>query len=244
MDTSFRLTKEQAPASTAEHAIMRHVLYRKAIGALNWAALATRPDIAFAVATVARFASAPGSAHWEAVKRIFRYLAGTCDLWLSYGETQRALKGYADADGSMAEDRHTITGYVFLIDSGAISWSSKHQEIVSLSTTESEYVATMHGMKEALWLRSLLSDIFGPITGPTTLFSDNQAAIALTRDHQYHSRTKHINVRYHFIRWIIKKGSLCLIYCPTNDIIADTLTKALPSVKVKHFTAGLGLRTK
>jgi transposase InsO family protein len=244
MDTSFRLTKEQAPASAAEHAIMRHVPYREAVGALNWAALATRPDIAFAVATVARFASAPGPAHWEAVKRIFRYLAGTRDLWLTYGETQRTLEGYADADGSMAEDRRAITGYAFLIDGGAVSWSSKRQEIVSLSTTESEYVAATHGMKEALWLRSLLSETFGPFTGATTLFSDNQAAIALTRDHQYHSRTKHIDVRYHFIRWVIEKGSLRLIYCPTNDMVADTLTKALPSVKVKHFAAGLGLRAK
>jgi hypothetical protein len=244
MDTSFRLTKEQAPASAAEHAIMRHVPYREAVGALNWAALATRPDIAFAVATVTRFASSPGPTHWEAVKRIFRYLAGTRNLWLSYGETRRVLEGYADADGSMAEDRRAITGYAFLIDGGAVSWSSKRQEIVSLSTTESEYVAATHGMKEALWLRSLLSETFGPITTPTTLFSDNQAAIVLTRDHQYHSRTKHIDVRYHFIRWVIEKGSLRLIYCPTDNMIADTLTKALPSVKVKHFAAGLGLRAK
>ena len=214
------------------------------VGALNWAALATRPDIAFAVATVARFASNPGIAHWEAVKRIFRYLAGTRDLWLSYGETRRALEGYADADGSMNEDRRAISGYAFLIDGGAVSWSSKRQEIVSLSTTESEYVAVTHGMKEALWLRSLLSEVFEPITAPTTLFSDNQSAIALTRDHQYHARTKHIDVRYHFIRWVIEQGSLRLIYCPTDDMVADSLTKALPSAKVKHFAAGLGLRAK
>jgi hypothetical protein len=87
----------------------------------------------------------------------------------------------------MAEDRRAITGYAFLIDGGAVSWSSKRQEIVSLSTTESEYVAATHRMKEVLWLRSLLSETFGPITAPTTLFSDNQVAIALTRDHQYHS---------------------------------------------------------
>jgi hypothetical protein len=167
-----------------------------------------------------------------------------CNLWLLYGETKQALKGYADADGSMAEDRHAITGYAFLIDGGTISWSSKCQEIVSLSTTESEYVAAMHGMKEALWLCSLLSEVFRPITTATTLFSDNQAAIALTHNHQYHARTKHIDVRYHFIRWFIEEGSLHLIYCPTDNMVADTLTKALPSAKVKHFTAGLGLRMK
>ena len=244
MDPAIRLTADQAPATAAEHAIMRDKPYREAVGALNWATLATRPDIAFAVSTVARFAANPGIAHWEAVKRIYRYLAGTRDLWLTYGETRRVLEGYADADGSMTEDRRAITGYAFLIDGGAVSWSSKRQEIVSLSTTESEYVAATHGMKEAIWLRSLLSELFEPIKPPTTLFSDNQAAIALTRDHQYHSRTKHIDVRYHFIRWVIEQGSLRLIYCPTDDMVADTLTKALPSAKVKHFATGLGLRTK
>jgi hypothetical protein len=224
--------------------LMRNVPYRETVGALNWAALATRPDIAFAVSTVARFAAKPGPAHWEAVKRIFRYLAGTRDLWLTYGESKRTLEGYADADGSMNEDRRAVSGYAFLIDGGAVSWSSKRQEIVSLSTTESEYVAAMHGGKEALWLRSLISEVFGSIKEPTTLFSDNQAAISLTRDHQYHARTKHIDVRYHWIRWVVEQGVLKLIYCPTDDMVADVLTKALPSAKVKHFAAGLGLRAK
>ena len=241
-DTQVRLTLEQAPADAAEFAIMRDVPYREAVGALNWAALATRPDIAFAVSTVARFSANPGTAHWTAVKRIFRYLAGTRDLWLSYGESRRALVGYADADGSMTEDRRAITGYAFLIDGGAVSWSSKKQEIVSLSTTESEYVAATHGMKEALWLRNLLAEVFEPLADATTLFSDNQSAIALTRDHQFHARTKHIDVRYHFIRWVVENGTLRLVYCPTADMVADALTKALPSPKVKHFAECLGLR--
>ena len=244
MDTQVWLTSEHAPASAGEFAAMRDVPYWEAVGALNWAALATRPDIAFTVATVACFAANPGPVHWEAVKRIYRYLAGTWELWLSYGEMQRALEGYTDADGSMAEDRRAITGYAFLIDGGAVSWSSKRQEIISLSTTESEYVAATHGMKEALWLRSLLSEIFGTLADATVMFSDNQSAIALACDHQYHARTKHIDVRYHWIRWVIEQGSMRLIYCPTNDMFADALTKALPSTKVKHFAAGLGLRTK
>ena len=99
-------------------------------------------------------------------------------------------------------------------------------------------------MKEAIWLRSLLSEVFEPIKPPTTLFSNNQAAIALTRDHQYHSRTKHINMHYHFICWVIEQGSLHLIYCPTDNMVADTLTKALPSAKVKHFAIGLRLCAK
>jgi Reverse transcriptase (RNA-dependent DNA polymerase) len=244
MDVQVHLSSEQAPASATECAIMHDVPYREAVGALNWAALSTRPDIAFAVATVVRFASNPGPVHWEAVKRIFCYLAGMRDLWLSYGESKRTLEGYANADGSMAKDRHAITGYAFLVDGGAVSWSSKRQEIVSLSTTESEYVAAMHGGKEALWLRSLISEVFGTLQEPTTLFSDNQAAIALTHDHQYHARTKHIDVQYHWICWVVKQGAIKVIYCPTDDMVTNTLTKALPSAKVKHFAAGLGLRAK
>jgi len=127
-----------------------NIPYCKAVGALNWAALATRPDIAFAVAMVACFAANPGPAHWKAIKQIFHYLSGTHNLWLTYGKASTPLKGYMDADGSMAEDHHTISGYAFLIDGGAILWSLKRQEIVSLSTTKSEYIAAMHGGKEAL----------------------------------------------------------------------------------------------
>ena len=144
----------------------------------------------------------------------------------------------------MAEDHRSISGYAFLIDSGTVSWSSKQQEIVSLSTTKREYIAVMHGGKEALWLCSLISEVFGPITLPTTLFSDNQAAIALTHDHQYHPCTKHIDMQYHWIRWVVEKGSIQLIYCLTDDMVADALTKVLPSAKVKHFAVSLGLCVK
>jgi hypothetical protein len=95
-----------------------------------------------------------------------------------------------------------------LLNGGAVSWACKKQEIVSLSTTESEYIAATHAAKEALWLRSLLTQIFGALRDPTTLFSDNQSAIALTQDHQYHARTKHIDVRFHFIRWVISEGKM------------------------------------
>jgi len=244
MDVQVHLTSKQSPKDAAKFAVMHDVPYHKAVGVLNWAALATCPNIAFAVVTVACFTANPGPAHWDVVKCIYRYLAGMCDLWLSYGEMKCTLIGYANMDGSMAEDRHTITGYAFLIDGSIVSWLSKCQEIVSLSTTESEYIAATHGMKEALWLRSLLSKLFGPLAEATTLFSDNQATIDLTCDHQYHACTKHINVRYYWICWVIEQGSLHLVYCPTEDMVADALTKALPSAKVKHFTAGLRLLAK
>jgi Reverse transcriptase (RNA-dependent DNA polymerase)/Integrase core domain/GAG-pre-integrase domain len=241
MDPNTRLTSAQSPSTTEEFAAMRNVPYHEAVGSLMYATLGTRPDICFAVQTVSRFNSKPGLAHWEAVKRIFRYLKGTKDLWLGYGGAVKELVGYADADGSMSEDRKAVSGYAFLINGGAVSWSAKRQEIISLSTTESEYVAATYAAKEALWLRQLISQLFGINLDATTLFSDNQSAIALTKEHQYHARTKHIDVRFHFIRWIIEDGKLRLIYCPTNEMVADILTKALVSAKVKHFASELGL---
>jgi len=160
-----------------------------------------------------------------------------------YGGIGEEIKGYTDADGNMAEDRRATSGYAFMINGGAVSWSAKRQEIVTLSTTESEYVGATHAAKEALWLRSLISQIFKSTLPTTTIFSDNQSAIALAKDHQYHARTKHIDIRYHFIRWIIEEGKIRLIYCPTEDMIADVFTKALPSAKVKHFANELGLVT-
>ena len=148
-----------------------------------------------------------------------------------------------DVDGSMSEDQKAVSGYAFLIDGSTVSWALKKQEIVSLSTTESEYVAATHTTKEALWLRSFIGEVLVPLDEPITLFSDNQSAITLTKDYQYHARTKHIDICFHFICWVVDDGKIHLVFCPTNDMVADTLTKVLPSPKVKHFAAELGLRT-
>ena len=220
---------------------MRDVPYREAVGSLMYASLGTRPDITYAVSILSRFSENPGRAHWDAVKRVFRYLSGTKNLKLTYGAAQFDLVGYSDADRSMHEDRKAISGYAFLIDGGAVSWASKRQEIISLSTTESEYVVIVHASKEALWLRSLIGQVFAPFNAPVPLMSDNQSAIALTQDHQYHARTKHIDIRFHFIRWVVQDKKIKLVYCSTEDMVADTLTKALSSPKVKHFAHALGL---
>jgi len=241
MDTNICLTTAQSPSTTSEYAQMRNVPYHEAVGSLMYAALGTRPDITFAVQTASCFSTKPRPAHWEAVKRIFRYLKGTMNLWLSYGTTKQDMTGFTDADGSMAGDRHAISGYAFLIRGGAITWSAKRQEIIALSTTKAEYVAITHASKEALWLRSLVSQLFDIVLEPTTLFLDNKSAIELMKDHQYHARTKHIDIRFHFIRWIVEEGSIRLVYCPTDEMIADTLTKALPSARAKHFASQLGL---
>jgi hypothetical protein len=245
MDPNAHLSSSQSPSTTLESAEMRDMPYHEAVGSLMYASLGTCPDITFAIQVISRFSLNPGREHWHAVKRIFCYLISTKNLWLTYKKQKNgeSLTGYADADGIMAEDRRAVSRYAFILNGGAVSWSAKSQEIVSLSMTESEYVAITHASKEMLWLCSLLSQLFSPLAGPTVLFSDNQLAIALTKDHQYHARTKHIDVRFHFIHWIVKNGSIRLIYCPTADMVANTFTKPLPSAKVKHFASALGLST-
>jgi hypothetical protein len=148
-----------------------------------------------------------------------------------------------DADGASQDHRRAISGYVFIVDGSAVSWSSKKQELVTLSTAEAEYVAATHAAKEAVWLRCLIEETFSPLKEPTVLYGDNQSAIALAHGGQYHARMKHIDIRYHFIRYIIEAGSIKLIYCPTGEQTADVLTKALPSTKAKHFAITMGLHT-
>ena len=160
-----------------------------------------------------------------------------------YGGENRGLIGYVDADGASQDHRRAISGYIFMVDGGAVSWSSKKQELVTLSTTEAKYIAATHAAKEAVWLRHLLTELFGSIKTPTILFSDSKSAIALAHDGHYHTRMQHIDICYHFIHYIIEAGTIKLVYCPTDDMTADTLTKALPSVKAKHFTSALGLCT-
>jgi len=241
MDPSAQLSKSHSPSTPQEYADMRDVPYREATGSLTYAAIGSCPDIAYATTAVSRFNENPGRVHWEAVKQIIQYLKGTIGWEITYSTKVKDLEGYTDADGSTKEDCHAISGYVFLIDGGPVSWSVKTQEIVVLSMTEAEYIAATHAAKEALWLRSFLGDILGPLNSATTLYCDNQSAIALTKNDQFHARTKHIDIRYHFIRYVIQNGSLCLEYCPTEDMTADMLTKALPSPKAKHFASALRL---
>ena len=152
MELNVKLSSSQSPTTGADFAAMQHIPYREAVGLLMYATLGTRPDISYAVTNVSRFSSNPGMPHWDTVHHIYRYLLSMKDLRMTYSGIEKALVGYMDADGSMDEDHKAISGYAFLIDGGAMSWSSKKQEIVSLSTTKSEYVAATHATKEALWL--------------------------------------------------------------------------------------------
>jgi transposase InsO family protein len=242
MTPSASYSKDDSPSSQQDAARMRKVPYREAIGSLMYASVATRPDITFAVSTLSQFLENPGEAHWEAVKRVFRYLSGTRDYALTYGGERHDLTGYTDADGASQDHRRAISGYAFLFDGGAISWSSRKQELVTLSTAEAEYVAATHAAKECIWLRRLIGELCPTILSTTTLHCDNQAALKLATDDNYHARTKHIDIRYHFIRQVVASGAIDITYCPTDDMTADILTKALPRWKVACHVLGLGLR--
>jgi hypothetical protein len=210
---------------------MKKTPYREAISSLMYASVATRPDITFAILTLSQFLENPGEAHWDMVKHIFCYLAGTKDLQLTYGGERHNLIRYMDADGASQPHRHAISGHAFLIDGRAVSWSSRKQELVTLSTAKTKYVTATHAAKEAIWLCCLIGELFPNSLSPMTLFCNNQAMLKLAIDDNYCMHTKHINIQYHFIWQVINNKDIVIIYCPTNDMTADILTKALPKLE-------------
>ena len=165
------------------------------------------------------------------------------DLELTYGGTNNGIQVYTDANHASQAHHHSISGSAFLINSGAVSWSSKKQPLIAQSTTEAEYIAAAHATKEALWFRAflLLCEVARPLTLPTTLQCDNQSTIALSKDSQYHARVKHIDLHFHFIHKAVDNGMISLSYCPTDVTVADILTKPLLCPKVKKYTTALRL---
>ena len=210
-------------------------LYMSMVGSLLWAALVTRSDITFQVQALGRHIQASGPEHIVAAKRVLRYLQGTKDLGLvydyggKYDDTPPYLHGYSDADwGGDKDTRRSTTGYVFMLDSGVISWASKLQPTVALSSAEAEYMAACAAVQEAIHLRELMGDIGYKQDGATVIFEDNQGCIALSANPVFHKRTKHIDIRYHFIRERVASGEVELRYVPTAEQLADLLTKGLP----------------
>jgi len=215
--------------------------YQAAVGSLMYAMIGTRPHIAYAVSTVSQHSSNPGPSHWTALRRIFRYLAGTPRLGLTYGSGLCA--GYRDTDRGTGEDRKSIGGYVFLVNGAAVSWASKKQASVSRSSTEAEYIALTQGVKKSLWLQELLKDL-GALKHRGEIHQiqcDNQGAIALTRNPEYHARTKHVDIQFHFIRQHVESNTIKLLYCPTHEMTADVFTKALARPQFNKHTVALAL---
>lgn len=185
----------------------------------------------------------PSKQHLGAAKRILRYVAGTTSYGIWYSKVADfRLIGFTDSDwaGSL-DNRGSTSENVFSLGSGAISWSSKKQDTVALSSLEAEYMAATSAGCQAVWLRKLLVDLQQEQIGPTEIWCDNKAAIAMTKNPAFHSRTKHIDIRYHFIRDLVVGGILSLKFCGTNDQVADVLTKSLPRNKHDFFRLQMGV---
>ncbi len=208
---------------------MEAVPYREAVGCLMYITTTTRPEIAFAVGQVSKFCQNPGAAHWNAVKRILSYLAGTINHGLCFGGGSPTTAGYTDADYAGDKDNfRSTTGFIFMLHGGPVSWSSRRQTCTALSTTESEFVAACETSKEGVWLTRLMEDIRGEKSGPMPLYCDNEAAIRLVKNPEFHQRTKHIDVKYYFIRDQQENGTIDMQHISTTNQLADIFTKSLP----------------
>ncbi|CDO75139.1 hypothetical protein BN946_scf184772.g6 [Trametes cinnabarina] len=225
--------------------------YQSALGSLMYAMLGTRPDLAFAVGMLSKHAASPGKDHWTALMRVYKYLRGTSDHALVFDGSALCseggnLVGYSNADwAGDVNDRRSVTGFIFKLGDAAISWQSKKQDCVALSTTEAEYIALAAASKEALWLRTFLSELYGmtfdaPGSPGTLILVDNQSAMSLAKNSTFHDRTKHIAIRHHFIRDEIEKQAIHVEYIPTGDQVADILTKALARELHERFARGMG----
>ncbi|GJT52209.1 retrotransposon protein, putative, ty1-copia subclass [Tanacetum coccineum] len=205
-------------------------------GSLMYLMVCTRPDIAYAVSIVSRYLANPGKNHWEAVKWILKYLKGTADVGLVYGRDQGKhvdVDGFVDADYAKDPDKgRSITGYVFMVHGCVVSWKATLQHVVALSTTEAEYMALTEAVKESIWLKGLLIEL-GVNLRSVVVNCDNQSAIHLSRNAMFHERTKHINVRYHFIREIVESKEIRVAKIGTKDNAADAFTKVVPGPKFK-----------
>lgn len=217
--------------------------YGSAIGALMYLMTGTRPDIAFALATLSRFLTRPQSHHQAALQRVLRYLKGTQTLQITYRKGQ--LIGYTDADFGgtvVTEGAYSTSGYVFKLAGGPICWSSKKQGEIATSTTHAEYIGQYNAILHLQWLRTFLEET-GMYRSPVThIMADNQSAIALSHNPEFHKRTKHFNVKLHYQRSILEQGSIDIRYIPTTLEAADGLTKPLGPTELTNFIRLIGMK--
>ncbi|POM75314.1 mitochondrial protein [Phytophthora palmivora] len=199
-------------------------------------ACGTRPDIAVAVAKLSRYLENPGQRHWDAGIKVVRYLLKTKDVAITYdGRMEAELTAYSDADwAGNHDDRRSVSGVMLMMCGAPVVWRSTFQKTVALSSTEAEYMALSDCIKEVVWMRRLLKDIAAEQHGPTVIYEDNQGAMTLAKNVGYQARTKHIDIRYHFIREKIASSEVKLTYEESKNQLADFFTKGL-STKTLRF---------
>jgi hypothetical protein len=244
LNPGSRLSTSMSPQNDSEAAEMSQYPYISVVGSLMYLALTTRPDIAYAAGVLARFNSNPGLAHWQAAKHVLRYLKGTVDHRLVYrpSDSPEPFITYSDADhGGNPDNGRSTGGYVVKIGSGAVSWSSKLQSLVALSTTEAEHISAVEAGKEILWMRNLLGELGFKISGPSILRMDNQSAIAVSKNPEHHGKMKHLSLCLFWLQDTVDDGLIAPTFVSTQNMAADIFTKALDRVKLQNCVGMLGL---
>ncbi|KAL5555231.1 hypothetical protein UlMin_037467 [Ulmus minor] len=240
----FKLSTGMSPKNEMEMKSVESIPYASAVGSLMYAMVCTRPDLAYSASLVSRFMSNPGGGHWEAVKWILRYVKGASDVGLLYKQCEGSgakLMGYVDVDyAGDLDKRRSLTGYVFTLFGCTVSWKAQLQPVVALSTTEAEYIAATEGVKEAMWLKGLVGEL-GCMHDKVEVFCDNQSSIHLMKNQMFHERTKHIDIKLHFIRDVVSQGTVSVEKIHTDENPSDMMTKPVTGAKFKVCLDLLGV---
>ncbi|KAL4182659.1 hypothetical protein AMTRI_Chr11g94310 [Amborella trichopoda] len=236
MNTSEKLTVDDGMTKANEK------LFRSIVGGLMYLTH-TCPDIMFPVSLVSRFMHNPSVRHLGAAKRILRYIRATSNYGIWYKPIPNfQLVGFTDSDcAGFVDDRKSTSGYVFNLGSGAVSWSSKKQATAALPSPEAEYIAATTIVCQTVWIKRILEDLQQVQGHATEIYCDNKATTSMTKNHVFHRRTKHIELRYHFIRDIVAEGVITMNYCSTNEQVVDGFTKELSYPKFVKFRSLLGV---
>jgi hypothetical protein len=208
--------------------------YRAMVGSLVYLMVCTRPDIAHAVQRLSCHLHAPRTPHLMGAKRVLRYLAGTPTWGIEFGSGEPTLSGYCDASWATRPDRRSTTGFLWFFLGGPLMWKSIRQRITALSSCEAEYIAAAEAARESTWLRGLMDDL-GIAADCLTLHCDNMSAIATSKSTAISERTKHIDVRHHYLRELYQRGILELKFVPTTAMRADALTKTATKFSIEQF---------
>src|SRR5258706_10951710 len=237
MAANLKLPKMESPT-------VDKCMYQSMLGSLMYTAIGTQPDIMFAIHYLSQHSIALGEKHLNVMKHVYHYLNGTLDLGLLFYGNQFNCDLVSFSDSDWAGDPNTqrlVSGYAFLFCGAIITWSVKKQPTIALLSTEAEYMAMTHSGKEVIFLNHLFNDLEIPIQLPISLLVDNQSVIALAENPIFHARSKHIEVRHHWMHQKTRDGTIQLEYVPTVDQVADIFTKLLNSEKFRKFRDALGL---
>lgn len=229
-DTNAQLIASETGCDT-------NIPYQEAVGALLYLSIISRPDITYQINKLSQFNNCYNNSHWVAIKRVFRYLKGTINQGIVYAVDINNFQpiGYCDSDyAGDLNSRKSTSGHTVTIDKSPISWASRVQKSVALSTTEAEYYAIADCAKDIIWYQQLFEDLSLPLNKPTLIFSDNQGAIKLSKNAIFHKRSKHVDVRVHFIRDHQAQGTMLIQYVPTDKQPADMFTKSLASPSLNN----------